>query len=56
MISLSNAGLCLNCETISDARTEYCPRCAAIANWLPLGRLLGSTEKKQEVKTKGAAA
>jgi hypothetical protein len=46
----------MNCETVADARTEYCPRCAALANWLPLGRLLAAKDEKQEVKRKGAAA
>ena len=57
-LSLSSAKMCLNCETISDARGETCPACAARANWLPIGRLLGSLEelKREQDKAKGIAA
>ena len=57
-LPLSNAKLCMNCEQISDARGETCPACAARANWLPIGRLLGSLaeEEREPEKVKGVAA
>lgn len=40
MIPLSLAQLCVNCDTISDTRTEICPKCQAEDCLLNLGRIL----------------
>jgi hypothetical protein len=40
LITLAAAKLCMNCEFISDAKHELCPKCGCFANWLPLGKLL----------------
>ena len=53
-LPLERAALCMNCEQISDARSEYCPSCAAFANWLPIERVLEARKKSEQMK--GAAA
>jgi RNA polymerase subunit RPABC4/transcription elongation factor Spt4 len=47
-LDLSRAKLCMNCETISDATGERCPKCAAIANWLTLSTVLSEDRDRQE--------
>ncbi len=43
MISLTNALLCVSCDTVVDAnevRGEVCPKCSALATLLSLSRVL----------------
>jgi len=43
IVSLAKAALCVNCEHISDAYGECCPRCGS-ASLLSLARILNRRE------------
>ncbi len=44
MVQLNRAALCVNCEHISDAEGERCPRCGS-PSLLGLARILNRLEK-----------
>ncbi len=44
MVQLNRAALCVNCEHISDAEGERCPRCGS-PSLLGLARILNRMEK-----------
>ncbi len=44
MVQLNRAALCVNCEHLSDAEGERCPRCG-FPSLLGLARILNRLEK-----------